>query len=93
MTTNTLKGKQLVFFVKSVNIKLNLEKGFKIHIVKSHDVSIIEVPFKCDQCEKEAVSERTRQNGKQRWIRGQGMDTLLTCYLKGKRIISYVLYT
>ena len=43
-------------------------KGYKIHIAKSHDtVSIIEVPFKCDQCEKEAVSERNLKVHKAKW--------------------------
>ena len=40
----------------------------KIHIAKSHDtVSTIEVPFKCDQCENEAVSDRNLKVHKVKW--------------------------
>ena len=47
--TNIYKGKH--FFLSSGN-------GLKIHIAESHDtMSIIEVPFKCDQSYIKAVSE------------------------------------
>ena len=40
----------------------------KIHIAKSYDtVSTIEVPFKCDQCENKAVSDRNLKVHKVKW--------------------------